>query len=204
MTEMFAMFEEEKPPEATEPNPPAAAPIRPNLDDWESSLPGLMARFPNVKIGTLFCAYKVQLNPDLDFRDVQSEARLRAIPLSGRSLHQAKVLLGLEKPRPQAPRRKKAAAVDAADETEMPTMPYTREEEEAEERAAAQRTQRVAPLRPPSAMPAEGSIDLEGALRAAIAAAVETEAGRFREVIRGVLTILDEVLSDDDAPQSDD
>ena len=99
MTELSAMFEEDKAPATdgvTQTPPAPSSSVRQKLDDWEASLPGLMTRFPTVKVGTLYCVYKVQLNPDVEFRDIQAEAHIRAIPLSGRSLHQAKVLRRLD------------------------------------------------------------------------------------------------------------
>ncbi|MBI5849607.1 MAG: hypothetical protein HZB39_00990 [Planctomycetes bacterium] len=189
MTELSAMFEEDKAPaaEAVTQTPSAAsASVRQKLDDWEASLPGLMTRFPTVKVGTLYCVYKVQLNPDVDFRDIQAEAHIRAIPLSGRSLHQAKVLLGIEKPRPTAPRRRKAAPVVEDDEPEdFVAMPYSREEEE----TALRRT---------AVMQGEVPLDVEGLLRGAIRSAVEKKNAVYRKAIGDVLALLDEVLAADD------
>jgi hypothetical protein len=43
----------------------------------------------------LFCLFKLQQNPDLTLRDFRAEAELYGIPMAGRALHSAKVLLGL-------------------------------------------------------------------------------------------------------------
>ena len=189
MTELSAMFEEDKAPATdgvTQTPPAPSSSVRQKLDDWEASLPGLMTRFPTVKVGTLYCVYKVQLNPDVEFRDIQAEAHIRAIPLSGRSLHQAKVLLGIEKPRPTAPRRRKAAPVVEDDEPEeFAAMPYSREEEE----TALRRT---------AVMQGEVPLDVEGLLRGAIRSAVEQKTAVYRKAIGDVLALLDEVLAADD------
>lgn len=188
MTELSAMFEEDKAPAAdgvTQTPPAPSASVRQRLDDWEASLPGLMTRFPTVKVGTLYCVYKVQLNPDVEFRDIQAEAHIRAIPLSGRSLHQAKVLLGIEKPRPTAPRRRKAAPVVEEEVEEFEAMPYSREEEE----SALRRT---------AVMQGEVPLDVEGLLRGAIRSAVEQKTAAYRKAIGDVLALLDEVLAADD------
>ena len=74
-------------------------------DPWELELERLRTRFPGATAGTLFCVHKLELDPELTLRDFRDEASLRNIPLSGRSVHSAKVLLGREAP---ATRRKQA------------------------------------------------------------------------------------------------
>ncbi len=202
MTEMFSMFEEDEKPAAT-PEPaesPTAARLvtaRPQLDDWEASLPGLMTDYPNVKLGTLFCVYKVRLNPDVDFRDLQGEAQLRSIPLSGRSHHQARVLLGLEQARPQAPRRKKAELIE-----DDPREPRANGDLDSSDRGfAAPLPAWLAPRRvvaEPTDAPAALGGDLETMLRLAIAEAVERETAVYRDAIRDALALIEAVIAEDD------
>lgn len=75
-------------------------------DEWEANLAALRRRFPDAgSDGILFCVHKLQQDPELTLKDFRDEARLYGLTLGGRSLHSAKVLLGLEKP---AVRRKKS------------------------------------------------------------------------------------------------
>jgi hypothetical protein len=91
------------------PEQPAAA-----TDEWGQIFAGLRQRFAGASDGVLFCIHKLQQNHDLKLRDFKEEAALHRVPLSGRSYHSARVLLGLEKPTPPRPRR--AAAEDVASE----------------------------------------------------------------------------------------
>jgi len=87
--------------ELLEPQAPAAEPV----DPWAQIFDQLRGRFPSASPGVLFCIHKLQQNPDLKLRDFKDEAQLHQVPLSGRSFHSARVLLGLEKapaPRPRA------------------------------------------------------------------------------------------------------
>jgi len=92
-------------------NEPAPAP-----DGWAASLEALRARFPGQKHSVLFCVHKLQQNPAFSFRDLRDEAADRAIPMSGRALHSAKVLLGITEAKPRrsrttpAPPTKRSAA----------------------------------------------------------------------------------------------
>lgn len=69
----------------------------PAADTWEGILAALRRRYPGQKDSVLFCIYKLQHNPDLTLRDFREEAALHRIPMAGRSLHSARVLLGLTK-----------------------------------------------------------------------------------------------------------
>lgn len=74
--------------------------------DWETILDTLRRRYPGNRDSTLFCIFKLQQNPDLGLRDLRSEAMLHGLTLAGRSLHSARVLLGIEsaaKTRAEAP-----------------------------------------------------------------------------------------------------
>lgn len=79
-----------------EPNAPAA-------DSWEAILDGWRRRYPGQKDSVLFCLHKLEQNPDLTLRDFRDEARLHGIPVAGRSLHSARLLLGITKAPPAAP-----------------------------------------------------------------------------------------------------
>ncbi len=78
----------------TEPTPPPAA------DTWEGILAALRRRYPGQKDSVLFCIYKLQHNAELTLRDFRAEAELHGIPMAGRSLHSARVLLGLQRAEP--------------------------------------------------------------------------------------------------------
>ncbi|HLQ38144.1 MAG TPA: hypothetical protein VK348_10100 [Planctomycetota bacterium] len=86
----------------------------PGNDTWDSILDNLRRRFPGAKDGILFCVHKLQFDPNLKLADIRAEAALHRLSLGGRSLHSAKVFLGMEKP---AVRRSKA--VIAADDEQQ-------------------------------------------------------------------------------------
>ena len=91
----------------TEPSP------LPGTDTWEGILANLRRRYPGQKDSVLFCINKLQQNPDLTLRDFRAEAELYGIPMAGRSLHSARLLLGLvkeEKAEPVADRVREALA----------------------------------------------------------------------------------------------
>lgn len=69
---------------------------------WEAILETLRRRFPGQKDSVLFCVYKLQFNQEATLRDFGPEARLYGIPVAGRALHSARLLLGLVKA-PAAP-----------------------------------------------------------------------------------------------------
>lgn len=72
--------------------------------EWEGAIARLRKRYPDASDGILFCVHKLQQDPTLTLRDFRKEAQLHEIPLGGRSLHSARVLLGLEKPAVRVPR----------------------------------------------------------------------------------------------------
>ena len=65
---------------------------------WDDATATLRRRYPDASDGILFCVHKLQQDPTLSLRDFRKEAQLYKISLGGRSLHSARVLLGLEKP----------------------------------------------------------------------------------------------------------
>ncbi len=95
--------------ELVDPVPSAPAPAA--LDEWAQIFNGLRQRYAGASDGVLFCILKLQQNPDIRLRDFKDEAALHRVPLSGRSHHSARVLLGLEKPSP--PRARKGAPFES-------------------------------------------------------------------------------------------
>jgi hypothetical protein len=75
----------------------------PAADTWEGILAALRRRYPGQKDSVLFCIHKLQQDAALTLRDFRAEAELHRIPMAGRSLHSARVLLGLVKAEPAAP-----------------------------------------------------------------------------------------------------
>ena len=66
--------------------------------EWDGAIAALRRRYPDASNGILFCVHKLQQDQTLTLRDFRKEAELHGIPLGGRSLHSARVLLGLERP----------------------------------------------------------------------------------------------------------
>lgn len=192
-------------------SPMTKKPLPPmRLDDWESSIPVLMSRFTNVKIGTLFCIYKIQIDPDIEFKTVQGEALLRNIPLSGRSMHQAKVLLGLEAPRPSAPRKKRQKPEeDEAEDLlniEAEFGLRTRSRWEPERPKAANPFAAVASTASSASRVPAGDVDLligdQGdalarQIRDAIDRAVEARVGAIEKALKNALAVIGATLAED-------
>ena len=80
----------------TEPLPPQAP-----ADSWDGILATLRRRYPGQRDSVLFCIHKLQQNPELTLRDFRDEAALHGIPMAGRALHSARVLLGLQPAEPR-------------------------------------------------------------------------------------------------------
>lgn len=97
---------------------PSPAPV----DTWEAILAAMRRRYPGQKDSVLFCIHKLQQNPDLALRDFRDEANLHRIPVAGRALHSAKVLLGLIKDAVPEP-------VAAEEEAEVAPRPTRRRRE---------------------------------------------------------------------------
>jgi len=77
-----------------QPDPSESTQAQPK-DAWTATLEQLQGRFPGTRDGVLFCLHKLEQNPEARLTDFRDEANLYGIPLSGRSLHSAKVLLGM-------------------------------------------------------------------------------------------------------------
>ncbi len=89
-----------------EPNPPESNDA---TGGWEKARNVLRAKFPSANTdGVLFCIYKLEQDPLLSLRDFRDEAKMHGLSVAGRSLHSAKVALGL-----QAPARRRSKAIDA-------------------------------------------------------------------------------------------
>lgn len=148
------------------------APVTPAADTWESILDGWRRRYPGQKDSVLFCIHKLQQDPDLTLRDFRDEARLHGIPVAGRSLHSARLLLGITRAAPVA---------DEADGAE-PVV------DEAPARRARPRAQ------PDDA----GSIEHQvvAAVRR-IQTAASADGERMRAAIRQAITILRRAIGDD-------
>ena len=65
---------------------------------WDRIFASLRRKFPSASEGILFCVHKLQQDSELRLTNFRDEAKLHGISLGGRSLHSAKVLLGLEQP----------------------------------------------------------------------------------------------------------
>jgi hypothetical protein len=153
-------------------SPIAAAPAEPQAvpGTWDGDIDSLQSRFPGTRLGTLFCIHKLEQDPDLQLRDFKAEAELRGVPLSGRSFHGARVLLGLEAPKPRRAR---------ADETGI--------EEVVDAGFSALST-------PP--VPNTAGVDIESVLRTAIDAAAAQRTEGMRDAIRKAIAVLEEALED--------
>lgn len=151
---------------------------------WERYLPRLRERFPGPRDGTLFCVYKLEQDPDLTLKDFKAEAELRGIMLSGRSLHAAKVLLGMEAPpRP----RRRAEPVDAELESPEPESPWEQP-----------RPRWVAPAtttKLPAALSSLGS-DLETTIRRAVDEAAHERTAKLRDAMQQAIDVLRDALDE--------
>jgi hypothetical protein len=147
-----------------EPTAPAAA-----ADTWDSILDGWRRRYPGQKDSVLFCIHKLQQDPELTLRDFRDEARLHGIPVAGRSLHSARLLLGITKAAPEPT----TLAVDAV------PMPAKRR-----------------PQREAAADPTSIEDQVVAAVRS-IQSAAGAEGERMRAAMRQAITILQRALGDD-------
>jgi len=87
------------------------------LDSWEAILEAMRRRFPGQRDSVLFCIHKLQQNPDLTLRDFRAEAELYGIPMAGRALHSARVLLGIGDASPAPARARTKVAAESPSET---------------------------------------------------------------------------------------
>lgn len=164
----------------TQPAPPA--------DEWAQIFDSLRQRFPGASPGVLFCINKLQQDPELKLRDFKHEAALHGVPLSGRSFHSARVLLGLERPTPRA-------RPSAVDEVEVETLDEpagaVHDADEGEDEVPARGRRAVRSLRTLDAeSPAIAALRRFQAERAA-------DLERLREGIRRALAVIDEALTEE-------
>lgn len=146
-------------------------------DSWDGILANLRLRYPGQKDSVLFCLHKLHSNPELGLPDFRDEARLHGIPMAGRALHSAKVILGLATVKPRAPNAPKLSL-----HVEMPTDP-----------ARSTRTRR---FRDGAATDA-GSIEdkVLDAVRQ-IQSAAGAEAEKLRTAVREAVAILQRALDE--------
>lgn len=74
----------------------------PSKDDWQVRLSELREQHPGQKDSILFCVHKLNQDPSVGLRDIRDEAARLGVPVAGRALHSAKLLLGLAAPKPRA------------------------------------------------------------------------------------------------------
>lgn len=82
------------------------------MSNWNDAVEGLRERFPGTKDSILFCIHKLEQDASLGLKEMREEATEAGISLAGRSLHSAKVLLGMGEPVTRKPRAAKAAEGD--------------------------------------------------------------------------------------------
>jgi hypothetical protein len=154
----------------------AAPDTAPSTDSWEGILANLRRRYPGQKDSVLFCLHKLHSNPELGLPDFREEAALHGIPMAGRALHSAKVLLGLAsvKPRVSKPKAEPASSVASESLRHEPRVRRLRE-----------------------ASSDHGSIETKvlDAVRQ-IQSAAGAEAERLRTALRQAITILQDALDD--------
>ena len=89
---------------------PAPQPA-PEYTNWDNIRDQLAAQFPGQKDSVLFCVSKLQATPSAGLADLRDEATALGIPMAGRALHSAKVLLGMAQAKPRRPNKPKLADV---------------------------------------------------------------------------------------------
>lgn len=82
------------------------------VSNWNDAVEALRERFPGTKDSILFCIHKLEQDASLGLKEMREEASEAGISLAGRSLHSAKVLLGMGEPVTRKPRAAKAAPAD--------------------------------------------------------------------------------------------
>ncbi len=154
-----------------EPAPPTD--LTTTTDAWDSEHTRLQDRFPGQRDSVLFCVWKLQQSKEASLRDFRDEARVRGVPVAGRALHSAKVLLGLAEP----------------------AAPRTKAERAPKEKPAARRTR-------PAKDAGQGA-SLGGSLESTLLEAVrgvQAKAGeraeRLRTAMREAITVLERALHD--------
>ena len=139
----------------TDSAPPAST------DTWESILESLRRRFPGQKDSVLYCVHKLQFNPEGTLRDFAPEARMHGIPVAGRALHSARLLLGLI-------REGRAAAKPVAD-TDPPLLRRRQRAPEADDGGASIETKVLSAVRQIQSAAGAEAEQLRTAIRQAIA-----------------------------------
>lgn len=134
-----------------------------STDTWDGILDSLRRRYPGQRDSVLFCIYKLQQNPDLTLRDFRAEADLHGIAMAGRSLHSARLLLGLTKAEP------KAAALPADLVPPLEPRARRRPRRASAEPAASIEDQVLAAVRQIQTAAGHDAERLRGAIRQAIA-----------------------------------
>lgn len=152
---------------------------------WDGDIESLQARFPGTRLGTLFCIHKLEQDADLQLRDFKAEAELRGVPLSGRSFHGARVLLGLEVAKP---RRARAVAAEEEEPVGITSSDSIDSGDDSDGGFDSGLDEFV--------LPTSGGSDLESALRTAIEAATDQRTAGMRDAIRRAIAILEEAIED--------
>ncbi len=182
------------------PLPADPAPAANGPETWEDLLALFRRRFPSASDGILFCVHRLQTDPEVSLKHLKQDAESHGIKLGGRSLHSAKVLLGLAAPAVRRPRAAKVAEPEL-DEPEadpmqdMAEIEYLDEGDDGDEGWAAEAT----PTAPRRTAPARQPIDVQvrNAVRQ-IQDDARAENERLRSVLRAVLDLVDETLAADD------
>ena len=168
-----------------------------NADSWEGLLANLRNRYPGQKDSVLFCLHKLHGNPELGLPDFRDEAALHGIPMAGRALHSAKVLMGLATAKPRSPNRPKTTGPQAmGPHAVLSSSAGGRDLDEDSATSVAQSSTRVRRERA-SMFEGEGSIESKvlDAVRQ-IQSAAGAEAERLRTALRQAVAILQRALDD--------
>lgn len=168
---------------------------------WDEAVASLRERFPGKTEGILFCAHKLLSDPEAKLPDFRGEAGLRGIELSGRSLHSAKVLLGLAAPSVRRSPKKPATTEgsdprvteETADESPRARTASTSKPATTSRATTASKSTRRTPGSP--AIMASPSEALEAAVRH-IQNAAREEAESLRDAMRSAIEILQDALDD--------
>ena len=147
----------------------------PTAADWNTTVLELRERFSGQKDSVLFCLHKLEQDAGVGLADLRDEAAALGIPMAGRALHSAKVLLGMATTKP---RRTKAAAQPAPEQPAATTSTAAR---------------------PGATRPAaDGGAIEEQVLSAVrkIQSAAGAEADRMRAAIREAVRVLQDALDD--------
>lgn len=155
---------------------------------WDEALPVLRQRFPKASDGILFCVQKLLLDTELALPQIRGEAELHNLKIGGRSVHSAKVLLGLAE---KSVRRKKVVEPEVTEtEVEVEAQPTITRRPRAK---AATTPSRAAPS---SAAPSTATDTLVAAIQQ-IQDGAREEAEQLRAAMRDAIQILTDALGED-------